>query len=100
MARKTIAEAQVAHNAKCGKKSKGKAKDTPKGTAGSIIQSGQQAYIVDTDGKAHEIVSSVPSTTSSSSTKSAHFLQTDDLASIDPLVLDSMCTVDVDNMCI
>ena len=96
MAGKSIAEAQQARDAKRGKKPKEKSKDSTTGTtgtAGSIIKSGHQAYIVDADGKAHEIVGL--STTSSSSTDSAHFLQTDDLDSIDPLVLDSMCAADV-----
>lgn len=67
-----------------------------KGTAGSIIQSGHQAYIVDADGKAHKIVgSTISATTSSTLSDSAHFLQMDDLDSIDPLVLDSLCTADV-----
>jgi len=96
MAGKTIAEAQQARDAKRGKKSKEKSKDSSKGPAGSIIQSGNQAFIVDADGKAHEIVSSNSSNTTLSSGDSAHFLVTDNLDSIDPLVLESMCAVDID----
>ena len=67
------------------------------GPAGSIIQSGHQAFIVDADGKAHKIVSSTSSTASTTSlADTAHFLQTDTLDSIDPLVLDSMCSADVE----
>ena len=72
MAGKSIAEAQQARDAKHGKKPKEKSKDSTTGTtgmAGSIIKSGHQAYIVDADGKAHEIVGL--STTSSSLTDSA-----------------------------
>jgi len=95
MAGKTIAEAQQAHNVKCGKKPKDKSKDISKGTAGSIIQSGNHAYIVNTAGNTHKIISSTSSMASASTTTdSMHFLQMDDLASIDPLVLDSMCTAD------
>jgi len=81
MAGKTIAEARQVHNVKCGKKSKDKTKDAPKGTTGSIIQSGNQAFIVDADGKAHEIVGPTSLTPSVATTTadSAHFLQTDDL---------------------
>ena len=50
MAGKTISEAQQARDVKRGK-TKTKEK-SPKGSAGSIIQSGNQAYIVDADGKA------------------------------------------------
>ena len=98
MAGKSISEAQQARDAKRSKKSKEKPKDITKGTVGSIIQPGNQAYLVDADGKAHEIVSAAPSNTSASSTSndSVHFLQTDDLNSIDPLVLDSMCAADAD----
>jgi hypothetical protein len=84
MAGKTIAEAQQARDAKRGKKPKDK---TTKGPAGSIIQSGNQAYIVDADGKAHEIVASSAATTT---TDSAHFLQTDDINSIDQESLSSI----------
>ena len=56
MAGKTITEAQQAHDVKHGK-TKTKEKSL-KGSAGSIIQSGNQAYIVDADGKAHEIIGS------------------------------------------
>jgi len=96
MAGKTIAEAQQARDAKRGKKSKEKSKDSSKGPAGSIIQSSNQAFIVNADGKAHEIVSSNSSNTTSSSGDSAHFLVTDNLDSIDPLVLESMCAADID----
>ena len=93
MAGKSIAEAQQARDAKRGKKPKDK---TSKGPAGSIIQSGNQAYIVDADGKAHEIINSSSSTsTAATASDSAHFLQTDDISSIDPLVLDSMCAADL-----
>ena len=61
--------------------------------AGSIIQSGNQAYIVDTDGKAYKIVNY--SSTVAPTSDSAHFLQTNDTSSIDPLVLDSMCAADI-----
>jgi len=97
MASKTIAEAQQACDAKRGKKGKDKSRVTSKGTVGSIIQSGNQAFIVDADGKAHEIVNSPSSTAASSSTvESAHFLVTDDLDSVDPLVLESMCAADIE----
>jgi len=96
MAGKMIAEAQQARDAKRGKKSREKSKESPKGPAGSIIQSGNQAFIVDADGKAHEIISSASSTTTSSSGDSAHFLVTNNLDSIDPLVIESMCTADID----
>jgi len=97
MASKTIAEAQQARDAKRGKKGKDKSRVTSKGTVGSIIQSGNQAFIVDTDGKAHEIVNSPSSTAASSSTvESAHFLVTDDLDSVDPLVLELMCAADIE----
>jgi len=91
MAGKTIAEAQAARNAKRGKKPKDKSSKP----AGSIIQSGNQAYIVDANGKAHEIISSSSTTVTATAPDSAHFLQTDDIDSIDPLVLDSMCAADV-----
>ena len=97
MAGKSISEAQQARDVKRGKKPKEKSKDSQKGPAGSIIQSGNQAFIVDADGKAHEIVNSTSSAnTASSSVDSAHFLATDDLGSIDPLVLESMCTANID----
>ena len=93
MAGKSIAEAQQARDAKRGKRPKDK---TSKGPAGSIIQSGNQAYIVDADGKAHKIINSSSSTsTAATASDSTHFLQTDDISSIDPLVLDSMCTADI-----
>jgi hypothetical protein len=96
MAGKTIAEAQQARDAKRGKRPNDKSKNASK-TAGSIIQSGHQAFIVDAEGKAHEIVGSTPSTTPTSSTSdSAHYLLTDDLSSIDPLVRDSLCAADID----
>ncbi|KIJ99112.1 hypothetical protein K443DRAFT_181897, partial [Laccaria amethystina LaAM-08-1] len=86
MAGKTIAEAQQARDIKRGKKpTKDKDKTSSKQPAGSIIQSGSQAYIVDANGQAHAIASAPDS---------AHFLQTDDLASVDPLVLDSLCDAD------
>ena len=91
MAGKTIAEAQAARNAKRGKKPKDKSSKP----AGSIIQSGNQAYIIDADGKAHEIISSSSTTVTATTPDSMHFLQTDDIDSIDPLVLDSMCAADV-----
>lgn len=92
MAGKTVAEAQAAREAKRGRKSKEKTSKP----AGSIIQSGNQAYIVDADGKAHEIISSSSSSTTTNNTSdSAHFLQTDDINSIDPLVLESMCAADI-----
>ena len=92
MAGKSVAEAQQARDAKRSKKSKEK---SPK-AAGSIIQSGNQAYIVDADGKAHEIIGSSSTATPSAAVDTAHFLQMDDLASIDPLVLDSMCAADIE----
>ena len=93
MASKSISEAQQACDTKWGKKPKDK---TSKGPAGSIIQSGNQAYIVDADGKAHEIVNSSSSTfTAATASDSTHFLQTDNISSIDPLVLDSMCATDI-----
>jgi len=99
MAGKTILEAQQVRDAKHGKCSHDKS-DKSKSTskmAGSIIQLGHQAFIIDADGKAHEIVGSTPSTTSVSSTsESAHYLHTDNLSSIDPLVWDSLCTADID----
>jgi len=91
MAGKTIAEAQQAHNAKWGKKPK----DKMSKPAGSIIQSGNQAYIVDADGKAHEIISSSSSApTMTTAPNSMHFFQTDNISWIDPLILESMCTAD------
>ena len=96
MAGKSISDAQQARDAKRGKKPKEKSKDTPKGTAGSILQSGNQAFILDADGKAHEIVNATSSSSSSSTTESAHFLATDDLDSVDPLVLESMCAADIE----
>ena len=97
MAGRTITEAQQVHVTKHGKKPKEKSKDTPK-MAGSIIKSGHQVYIVNADGKAHEIVSSTSSNApaSSMSTDSMHFLQTDNLDSLDPLILDSLCTTDIE----
>ena len=94
MAGKSISEAQQARDIK---RSKTKTKEkSPKGSAGSIIQSGNQAYIVDADGKAHKIIGSTSVTMPSATTDTAHFLQTDDLDSIDPLVLDSMCAADAE----
>ena len=87
MAVKSISEAQQVHDAKHSKKPK-KPKNTIKGLAGSIIQAGNQAYIVDTHGKAPEIVSFAPSTTSALSTFNDSSY--DDLDYIHPLVLDSM----------
>ncbi|KIK04352.1 hypothetical protein K443DRAFT_4660 [Laccaria amethystina LaAM-08-1] len=52
MAGKSIAEGQQARDAKRGKRSNDKSKNVSK-PAGSIIQSGHQAFIVDADGKAH-----------------------------------------------
>jgi len=97
MAGKTIAKAQQAHDAKHSKKVKDKSKEISKGTAG-IIQSGSHAYIVDADGNTHEIISSTSSTATISTVTvdSTHFLQTDDLDSIDPLILKSMCSADID----
>jgi len=97
MAGKSIAEAQQAHDAKHGKKGKDKLKDNQKGAAGNVIQVGNQAFIVNADGNTCEIIGSAASTTAHASTvNTAHFLQTDDLSSVDPLVLDSLCTADVD----
>jgi hypothetical protein len=95
MAGKSIAEAQQARDAKRGKKSKDKPHSS-KGTAGSIIQSGNQAFIVDAQGKAHEIIGSSPAVPPLSTVDTAHFLQTDDLDSINPLVLDSLCSADIE----
>jgi hypothetical protein len=96
MAGKTIAEAQQARDTKRRKRSKDRQKDNPKGPAGSIIQSGNQAFIVNASGKAHEIVSSASVAVPPSTVDTAHFLQMDDLNSIDPLILESMCAADVD----
>ena len=95
MAGKSISDVQQARDAKRGKKPTEKSKDTLKGTAGSILQSGNQAFILNADGKAHEIVNATSSSSSSSTTESAHFLATDDLDSVDPLVLESMCASDI-----
>ena len=67
MAGKTILEAQQVHDAKHGKRSHDKSdkSKTASKMAGSIIQLGHQAFIVDANGKAHEIIGSTPSTTSS-----------------------------------
>ena len=68
---------------------------TTKRTASTIIQSGNHTYIVDANGRAHKIIGSL-SSTSTMATNSMHFLQKDDLDSIDPLVLESMCSADMD----
>jgi len=94
MAGKTIVEAQQACDAKHGKKNKDKQKE--KSPTGSIIQSGNQDFIVDSNGKAHEIIGSSSITAPPSTADTTHFLQMDDLDSIDPLVLESMCAADVD----
>jgi hypothetical protein len=64
--------------------------------AGSIIQLGNQAFIVDAHGKTHEIIGSSSTVPPSASINTAHFLQTDDLEYNNPLVLDSMCSADVE----
>ena len=56
---------------------------------------GNQAFIVDTDGKAYEIIGS-SSVAPSSNVDTAHFLQMDDLASLDPLIIDSLCDADIE----
>ena len=83
MAGKSISEAQQTCDVKCSK-TKTKEKSL-KGSAGSIIQCGNQAYIINANGKAHEIIGSSSVTMPSATTDTAHFLQTDDLDSIDPL---------------